>query len=192
MWWNTSRTKMVQTRSQTAVFAKATKAISTAETTSICEVSLDEVTRLTNYLSEKKVEDFLKNIVVELCKATPDNVPEFIIQHISKNIANHSHVAPHTAEVLLTDVIGETLVCHLEPKHIPDYISSLVDATLVNDETVVITPNSNQCPNTGDPIGTPLPNTSSEYDHLDEVQVPHSTHDPRCHVLSNVVAWHYL
>jgi hypothetical protein len=126
---------MVQTRSQTA------KATSTAETTSIYEDYIYKEAQLTNYLREKRVEDLLKNIVVELCKATPDNVLEFIMEYISKQIAQDG---ASSTVALSTDVTSETLVCHLESNDlaidITDYISNQVDGTLVNDETVVITP----------------------------------------------------
>ena len=72
---------MVQTRSQTAK-ALVSQQRHETETTPIYE----EAT-LTNYLREKQVEDLLKNIVVELCKSTPDNVLEFIMEYISKQIA---------------------------------------------------------------------------------------------------------
>ena len=141
---------MVQTRSQTA--KAAAEATSIAETTPIYEDSLDEETQLSNYLSEKQVEGLLKNIVVELCKETPDNVLEFIMEYISKQIAlDGASSMVEEEEALSTDVTGETLVCHLESKDnqlaidTTDYISNQVDGTLVNDETVVITPNGARC-----------------------------------------------
>ena len=151
---------MVQTRSQTA------KATSTAETTSIYKDSLADEAQLTNYLREKRVEDLLKNILVELCKATPDNVLEFIMEYISKQIALDG--ASILEEALSTDVTGETLVCHLESKDKPlaiditDCISNQVDGTLVNDETMVITPKGDRCSKTRDPISAPRTTTCTK------------------------------
>jgi hypothetical protein len=120
------------------------------------------------------VEDLLKNIVVELCKATPDNVLEFIMEYISKQIALDG--ASSTAEALSTDITGEALVCHLESKDKPfaiditDCISNQVDLDdePTDDETVVITSKGARCSKTGDPIGAQRTTTCTEYDDLDE------------------------
>ena len=109
------------------------------------------------------MEDLLKNIVVELCKATPDNVLEFIMQYISKQIALDGASSTTT---LSTDVTGETLVSHLEsrdkPLAITDCISNQVDGTIVNDEIVVITPKGDRCSKTRDPISAPRTTTCTK------------------------------
>ena len=143
---------MVQTRSQTAK-ALVSQQRHETETTPIYE----EAT-LTNYLREKQVEDLLKNIVVELCKSTPDNVLEFIVEHISKQIAHNTQGATTAVESLSTDVTGDTLGCHLES----------TKGTLENDETVSMTPKGARCSRTGDPIGAQRTTTCSQYDELDE------------------------
>ena len=132
------------------------------------------------------MEGLLKNIVVELCKETPDNVLEFIMEYISKQIALDG--ASSMEDALSTDITGEELVCHLESKDnqlaidTTDYISNQVDGTLVNDETVVITPNGARCSNTGDPIGTQRTTTCTEDDDLDEqLALKMAIHGPHCH-----------
>ena len=42
--------------------------------------------QLQTYLQEKGVEDLLKDIVVELCKETPDDVLRFIKKYITKRM----------------------------------------------------------------------------------------------------------
>jgi len=52
------------------------------------EVSAEMEAQLQTYLQEKGVEDLLKDIVVELCKETPDDVLRFIKEYITKRMGD--------------------------------------------------------------------------------------------------------